>query len=253
MLRPMRALGVSVSLIVLLAAGAATAAPAPPPAGAPPPPPAARPPEPVKTNDQLKKESLEGAAMTPLRDLKKESLEGAAMTPLRDLNVVRSKIPNVLLEALADPYARPPRGWRCPQLVELVRPLDDALGEDMDRLPPGDEDLTERSREMALGTAVDLATGAIPFHGWIRKLSGAERHDKLVRSAIVAGDVRRAYLKGLGESKGCNPPATPSHERAGMRPVTAEKRDWKKPAYPTRMTPGAQQTAAGTPQAAPQR
>jgi hypothetical protein len=230
MLAAMRVLGVTVSLALSLLAGAAAAAPAPAQ-------PAAKSAEPVKTNDQLKRESL----------------ESAAMTPLRDLNVVRSKIPDVLLQSLADPYARPPRGWKCTQLIAMIQPLDDALGEDIDRMPPGDEDLTERSKEVALSTAVDLATGAIPFHGWIRKLSGAESHDKLVHSAIVAGDVRRAYLKGLGEAKGCNPPATPSHERAGMATKVAEKRDWKKPMYPTRLPPGARETAAGTPPADPLR
>jgi hypothetical protein len=227
MLPGMRASGVSVSVALSLLAETAFAAPAPAP-------PTAKSSEPVKTSEQLKRESL----------------EGAAMTPLRDLNVVRAKIPDVLLQALADPYARPPKGWKCPALAAMVLPLDDALGIDIDRLPPGDEDLTERSKEMALGTAVDLATGAIPFHGWIRKLSGAERHDKLVQSSIVAGDVRRAYLKGLGEARGCTPPATPSHERAGLE-LTAVKppRDWKKPLYPTRLPPGARETAAETPPA----
>ena len=49
--------------------------------------------------------------------------------------------------------------------------------------------------------------GAIPFRGVVRKLSGAESHDRLVQSAIIAGNVRRAYLKGLGEARGCMPPA----------------------------------------------
>jgi hypothetical protein len=51
----------------------------------------------------------------------------------------------------------------------------------------------------------------IPLRGWVRKLTGAERHDRLVQSAITSGNVRRAYLKGLGEARGCNPPATPQH------------------------------------------
>jgi hypothetical protein len=164
-----------------------------------PPPPPPDPEDRIKTSD----------------DLKRENVQGAVTQPLRDLNVTRSKIPEVLLEALADPYKRPPAKWRCPQLIALVRPLDAALGPDLDRILPGDENLMDRSKSTALGAAADFASDAIPFRGWVRKLSGAEAHDKLVQSAIIAGNVRRAYLKGLGEARGCMPPATPSHERAG--------------------------------------
>lgn len=168
---------------------------------APPPPP--DPANQIKTSEQLKRESV----------------QGAVTAPLRDLNVVRAKIPEVLLDALADPYKRPPAKWRCSQLISLVRPLDEALGPDIDRIPPGDENLMDRGKQTALGAAADLASDAIPFRGWVRKLTGAEAHDKLVQSAIIAGNVRRAYLKGLGESRGCMPPATPSHERAALAPA----------------------------------
>jgi len=184
-------------------------------------------------------------------EIKRESIQGAATAPLRDMNILRTKVPDVLLQAMADPYARPPKGAKCAQLIALIRPLDDALGIDLDRVPPGDEDLTERSRETALGAAADFASDAIPFRGWVRRLTGAERHDHLVQSAIIAGDVRRAYLKGLGEARGCNPPATPSHERAGT-PAPQERSRFK-PLYPTRPTPAGPQTQSGTPRAAPRR
>lgn len=194
----------------------AAAAPLPPPP--PPPDPANR----VKTSD----------------DLKRGSVEGAATAPLRDLNMVRAKIPEVLLQALDDPYARPPRSFKCSALAALIRPLDEALGPDLDRVPVGDENLMDRGKSTALGAAADLASDAIPFRGFVRKLSGAEAHDRLVQSAIVAGNVRRAYLKGLGESKGCLPPATPSHERAAVKQATAAQRPPAKsgltPKYPIR-------------------
>lgn len=218
----------------LVAAATAAAAQQPPPPSAQPTPPSSS--ERVKTSDELKRESV----------------EGAATAPLRDLNVVRAKIPPILLEALSDPYARPPRKvTTCPQLIELVRPLDEALGPDIDVSPAGeDEDLMDRSRQTALGAAADLASDAIPFRGWVRKLSGAEKHDRLVQSAIIAGNVRRSYLKGLGEARGCNPPATPSHERAGSPPVVAGRKPFK-PKYPIRPPPGAQQTTPGSAQLGP--
>jgi hypothetical protein len=234
----MRAIILSIVAATALTTAGALAAPAPP-ATAPlaaQAPPTAKPSEPVRTSDQLKRESV----------------KGAATAPLRDLNVMRAQVPEVLLQAMTDPYARPPRNYKCPQLTALVRPLDDALGADIDRINIEDQDMMERGRETALSAAADLASDAIPFRGWVRKLSGAERHDRLVRDAITAGAVRRAYLKGLGESKGCMPPATPSHERAGAPPVEV-KRGPLTPKYPTKDAPGGRQRTAGTPQPAPPR
>jgi len=190
--------------------------------------------------------------------VKRGSVEGAATTPLRDLGVMKVDIPEVLMQALEDPYARP-RSTKCPALIALIRPFNDVLGPDIDTIPSDEEGLTTKSKSTALGVAGDLAGGAIPFRGVVRKLSGAESHDRLVTAAIIAGHTRRAYLKGLGEAKGCGPPATPSHERTGMRqaaasqtpppPPQAEKTGLK-PKYPTKVAPGAPQTSAGKPQSA---
>ena len=228
------------ALTMALAAPAASAQTRAPARAAPPPPapvPAGKPPEPMKTTEEIKRESL----------------RGAASAPLRDLNVVRTKIPEVLLMAMTDPYSRPPRNYRCAQLIELVRPLDDVLGPDIDRINIEDEDMMERGRETALGAAADFASDAIPFRGWVRKLSGAERHDRLVRDAITAGAVRRAYLKGLGESKGCNPPATPSHEKAGTPPMPQPRTARFMPRFPTRQQPAEPPPTAAAPPAAPRR
>lgn len=215
-------------LAALLVAGLASAAADPafsatkpvakkaaPKAEPPPPPPPLS--DPVKTSD----------------DVRRESVEGAVTSPLRDLNVSKTKIPEILLQALTDPYARPPARWKCPQLVALITPLDETLGPDIDVIPPGDENLMDRGKSTALGAAASIASSAIPFRGVVRMVSGADAHDKLVQSAIVAGNVRRAYLKGLGEARGCHPPATPSHERAGAAPAV-DQQGPPKPKYPTR-------------------
>ena len=142
----------------------------------------------------------------------RENLGGAVSAPLRDLNVLRTKIPPVLLDAASDPYARP-RRVACPDLATLVRGLDEALGPDIDLGDDENLTLAQKGREDALGAVAGITQDVIPFRGWMRRLTGAEQHDRLVQSAIEAGMVRRAYLKGLGESKGCRPPAAPSHSR----------------------------------------
>ncbi len=156
-------------------------------------------------------------------DANKDGIAGAVSAPLRDVNIVRTKIPPVLIEAMNDPYARPPR-VNCGVLIGLVSPLDVALGEDLDAHPPEEnEDLMDRGRKAAgsaaLGAVASAAQDMIPMRGWVRKLTGAERHDRLVQSAITSGNVRRAYLKGLGEARGCNPPATPQHKPPAPIPV----------------------------------
>ena len=163
------------------------------------------------------------------QEANRENLKGVAEAPLRDLNVLRTKIPEVLLQAMADPYERPTTG-KCVQLAALLQPLNDALGADLDAPSVDEDDLLDKGRNTAYGVMATTASSVIPFRGWVRKLSGAERHDHLVQAAITAGAVRRAYLKGLGEAKGCNPPATPSHELAGA-PVIDQS---MKPHYPIR-------------------
>jgi hypothetical protein len=163
-------------------------------------------------------------------EAKRESLGGAVSAPLRDVNVLRTKIPPALLEALADPYKRPTPA-SCAELTAQIEPLEAALGADLD--VPGVEeevDVMDRGRGVALGAVAGAASDIIPFRGWVRKLTGAERHDKLVQGAIVAGGIRRAYLKGLGEARGCPPPATPSHLLTGS-PVPSQE---LKPRYPVR-------------------
>ena len=139
----------------------------------------------------------------------RENLVGAASSPLRDMNVVRTKIPPVLLDALADPYAMPP-SRSCEALAGQVNTLTDALGPDLDVIlaevrQTGEQMVGDQVMGMAVGAAQDL----IPLRSWVRRLSGAERHDRLVRSAITAGVVRRAYMKGLGQAGGCPAPAAP--------------------------------------------
>jgi hypothetical protein len=174
----------------------------------------------------------------------KENVQGAAEAPLRDLNVLRTKIPDVLLDALADPYGRPPspahksKAGDCALLESLVKPLDAALGADLDSPARENDSLIYRGKDAALGAMAGAASDVIPFRSWVRKLSGAEQHDRLVQNAISAGAVRRAYLKGLGEAHGCGPPATPSHTiseiLAVAKPEAPAPRDPFRPLHPIR-------------------
>jgi hypothetical protein len=140
-------------------------------------------------------------------------LQKAVEAPLADLNLVQEKIPAVLEAAVKAPYALPSERT-CPALANEVRGLDAALGADLDTPPtvsnPG---LLARGTNMVGDAANDALRGAaesvIPFRGWVRKLDGAERHSKEVAAAIAAGSVRRAFLKGVGQTLNCEAPAAP--------------------------------------------
>ena len=138
----------------------------------------------------------------------------AATAPLEDFNLRRQIIPTVLLQAEANPYDLRNLN-RCSTIGAEVARLDEALGPDTDEPPRQDGSyLSERAADAAakatLDAIRDTATDFIPGRSWIRRLSGADQHSKHVQSAIQAGRIRRAFLKGMGMQRNCTPPAAPS-------------------------------------------
>ena len=163
--------------------------------------------------------SLPTPGASDLRDGAEVTTAGlgdALATPLKDVNVVRDEIPPVLLEAAKGPYARP-NPMTCARITALLLPLNGALGPDVDEMKVDTESLGEQGGEAALDAIADFAASAIPYRGWVRKLTGAEKHEKRLKAAIAAGEVRRAYLKGLGEQLKCAPPAAPARRKAPAR------------------------------------
>ena len=140
-------------------------------------------------------------------------LAQAAVTPLSDLNLVRGQIPPVLSAAQKDPYAVPTDA-SCAALASDIQSLDAVLGADLDTpATAANPSLIERGAgatgDAVVGVVRNTTEGVIPFRGWVRKLTGAERYAREVAAAIAAGTIRRAYLKGLGQSAGCQAPAAP--------------------------------------------
>lgn len=138
----------------------------------------------------------------------------AAATPLTDLNLVNAPIPQVLLDAQKAPYGEPADGT-CAGITAQVRALDAVLGADLDQpATPANPSLIERGAGLAAQSATQSMRGAaesvVPFRAWVRKLSGAERYSRHVAAAIAAGTVRRSFLKGMGQVRGCQAPAAPA-------------------------------------------
>jgi len=134
-------------------------------------------------------------------------MSDAATTPLSDLNLVHASIPAVLVDAQNRPYVAP-ADQSCPALAAEVRALDEVLGPDLDApASASNPGLIERGStavgDAAVGAVRGAAQAVVPFRGWVRKLTGAERYSKEVAAAIAAGTVRRAFLKGVAVTRGC--------------------------------------------------
>jgi hypothetical protein len=169
------------------------------------------------------------AAPAPARNGMDRKLSDAVVAPLTDLNLVRTPIPAILAIAQTAPYALPP-DTSCTALGQEIAALDAVLDPDLDVAANAtDPTLMERGGNAAsdamIGAVRSTTEGVIPFRGWVRKLTGAERYAREVAASTGAGTVRRAYLKGLGQAGGCVPPAAPhpaATQPAAPKPVPAK-------------------------------
>jgi hypothetical protein len=121
-------------------------------------------------------------------------------TPATDLNLMKDEIPALLIAAEERPYTLNGLG-SCRQIAAEIGKLDAVLGEDVD-LPQ-----TEARRTSPGRVAQSVVGSFIPFRGLIREISGANKHDRELREAILAGVARRGFLKGTGQARGCRYPA----------------------------------------------
>jgi hypothetical protein len=144
----------------------------------------------------------------------KDTMRDAVAAPLEDLNLKQTAIPAVLQRAVQSPYDLTEL-TRCEGIAGEVGRLDAALGPDLDEAPP--PDARSRGKKVAdaawgagVGEVRNTTQHALPFRGWIRRLTGAAKHDRAVQAAVQAGGVRRGYLKGVGMRMNCAPPAAPS-------------------------------------------
>lgn len=146
-------------------------------------------------------------ALTACASTQQQRVTDIAATPMHDLNLSSTAIPPVLAEAKKQPYVAPYE-QSCEALQQQVGLLDEVLGPDLDADPAAELSKGEKAKNAAGNAAVGAlqktVEGAIPFRGWVRKLSGAERHSEEVAAAIAAGNARRAFLKGIAFNKACH-------------------------------------------------
>lgn len=140
---------------------------------------------------------LGACATAPAGDVVSSSVQ----QPFRDLNLVRDPVSEALQRALAAPYA-PPAEPTCPSIAAELALLETALGPDIDAsLSPGKSELPAKLVTGAIDSLIGL-----PFRGVIRGLSGAEKRERERRAQLLAGSIRRGFLKGWAQSVGCPAP-----------------------------------------------
>jgi hypothetical protein len=136
----------------------------------------------------------------------------AALSPLEDLNLRKDEVPGVLA-AISNPY-QVDHDASCVDIASEIETLDAVLPPDWDELTEEEQaSLSELAADTAsdgvLGVVASEARGLIPYRGWVRRLSGANSHEKKVRAAFDRGRARRTYLKAIGRTKNCEGIAAP--------------------------------------------
>ena len=185
--------------------------------------------------------ALPAAAQTAV-DPENVRASDVVLSPLSDANVRKKSVPLVLVAALANPYDV--KGLKsCTGYTTAIMDLDVALGDDIDVAAAKTSD--EKMGNGAGNIAKSLIDSFIPFRGVIREVSGANAQQRAWDRALYAGAVRRAFLKGMGQSKGCAYPARPA--TAKVVAMLTAKRDAELAAKKAK--PVAGERTAGTPAA----
>ncbi len=132
---------------------------------------------------------------------------GDAVTqPLRDINIDKEDIPQKLLDIQSNPYALDGLG-KCRTLIAEVAELNAMLGPDVHEAE--EKSRTEKREEGVSRVAGGFIGGLIPFRGLVREITGANAANRRYEAAVLAGFVRRGFLKGIGLQRRCKAPGRP--------------------------------------------
>jgi hypothetical protein len=165
-----------------------------------------------------------------------------------ELGLFGHTTPEVLKRAKADPYAIPARR-NCDAIEREIVALDEVLGPDADA--PAHKTAMRARANRLIGQAM---RGMIPHRDVVRIVTGADRRDKALNEAAMAGWARRGFLRGMELDRGCPtsmaaaPSTSPSADQGAARDASAVAKS-EEPAALAPITPAddaAPQPAAET-------
>lgn len=171
--------------------------------------------------------------------------EDVVTSPLDDMNIKKRDVPPALVTAMEKPYDL--TGFKtCAGFRTAIADLDAVLGDDIDVAQDLSDD--DKRGNTAGAVAKSLIGSVIPFRGVIREISGANARERAWERALYAGSVRRAFLKGVGQQRGCAYPARSATPQvlaslASQREAARLARE-KQPEEKTAGTPTAPQSEA---------
>ncbi|MBS0363161.1 MAG: hypothetical protein JSR98_17425 [Proteobacteria bacterium] len=106
-----------------------------------------------------------------------------------NLGLTGADVPPMLALVKADPY-KAPVAPACDTIPAEILQLSNLLGPDLDSgVAAPEQTLTQRG--------VEAAKGFVPYSGVVRFVTGANKKDKDMHEAILAGYARRGFLRGM--------------------------------------------------------
>jgi hypothetical protein len=145
-----------------------------------------------------------GTALAQEKKNDDETLKKAGdivLQPVKDVGIAKTKIPELLAHAQAQPYASPGKG--CKGVVSAISELNGVLGPDFGTNSKENEN---KFGKLAAAGGEAVVNTLIPFRGLVREVSGAAPAERRLDAAVNAGLARRGYLRGLAVSRGCKLP-----------------------------------------------
>ena len=128
------------------------------------------------------------------------------------LGLTGADVPPLLATIKADPY-KAPTAPACDTVPAEILAINDLLGPDLD-IPPEAED----TKKSLMSKGEGLARGLVPYGGVVRFVTGANKKDKELREAIMAGYARRGFLRGVQVNLKCHPDPPPEPAPPAAKP-----------------------------------
>lgn len=169
---------------------------------------------PVAAQDNSPKQETEAARETVRKDeeegqdprqKKDDTVDRAGRIvtqPARDVGVVKTEIPEALVDVVEKPYDTS-KVRTCKLISDELAELNAVLGPDFGVGRKENEDKVAMVAE-AGGRAI--INSLIPFRGLVREVSGSAAAERRRDAAVAAGFARRGFLRGIHVNKGCKTP-----------------------------------------------
>lgn len=132
-----------------------------------------------------------------------KNIGNALTSPLSDLNLVKNDIPNELINLNNENVTKINYDLNCENIFKEKNDLKNIIFVKND----DDKSLINKSENLinnyATNSISKITQDSIPFRGFIRKITGAEKYNKKYLEAFKNGENRFYFLNGVEYSLNC--------------------------------------------------